>query len=135
MPRPQWTGTACAADMLEINCLMETLGMLCGCPTMMKPEFKPSAAVCGPSTGCGKALTGVTPTCAAKMDKDPSSPGLKILKAACGHGPAPPPRSETLPSRWVSGSRGMRRHKGRSQTEGMLGCSHEEASGRVPGVL
>lgn len=97
-PICQWTGTACAADMLEINCLMETLDMLCGCPAMSKPNFKPSAAVCGPSTGCGKALTGVTPTCAAKMDKDPSSPGLKILKAACGHGPAPPPGQKPCPA-------------------------------------
>lgn len=99
MPRPhtQWTGTACAADMLEINCLMETLDMLCGCPAMSGSSFQPSAATCGPSTGCGKALTRVSPTCASKMDKDPKSPGLKQLKGACGHGPAPPPGQKPCP--------------------------------------
>ena len=100
MPRPrtQWTGSACAADMVEINCLTETLDMLCGCPTMAGNKFKPSPATCGPSTACGKALAGVTPTCAAKMDKDPSSPGLTMIKAACGHGPPPPPGQKPCPT-------------------------------------
>ena len=54
MPRPQWTGSACAADMLEINCLMESLGMLCGCPAMKGGNFKPSAATCGEEPGKGQ---------------------------------------------------------------------------------
>lgn len=98
-PICQWTGTACAADMLEINCLMETLDMLCGCPAMGGSSFQPSAATCGPSTGCGKALTRVSPTCAAKMDKDPKSPGgFAKAKGMCGLGPAPPPGQKPCPA-------------------------------------